>query len=164
MLFGKRSDKNKNRGGGKANKNSDEDSGFFNASDGDTVGIGSGLDEETIESPAPGRPKVMSITIKDRKTLHAAYLPFVEMGGIFVPSSSSYKMGEEVFLLLKLLDSPENISVPGSIVWITPQGAVGNRVAGIGIQFTGPEAGKVRSKIEGILGGALQSRRMTHTM
>ncbi|KAA3633223.1 MAG: pilus assembly protein PilZ [Proteobacteria bacterium] len=122
------------------------------------------MDEVTVQVPAPGRPKVMSITIKDRKTLHAAYMPFLESGGIFVPSSGHYKVSDEIFLLLKLVDSTENISIPGKVVWITPEGAMSHRVAGIGIQFTGPEAAKVRTKIEGILGGALKSRRMTHTM
>ncbi|MFT5112719.1 MAG: type IV pilus assembly protein PilZ [Parasphingorhabdus sp.] len=127
-------------------------------------GISAGYEEETVRNAAPGRAKVMSISIKDRKTLHAAYMPFVSSGGIFVPSSSQYKIGEEVFLLLKLVDSPEQISISGQIVWFTPEGAQSSRQSGIGIQFTGPEANQVRSKIEGILGGALKSRRMTHTM
>ena len=131
---------------------------------GEPAPLGHGLDEVTIQQPSAGRPKVMSVTIKDRKTLHAAYMPFLGSGGIFVPSSGTYTMGDEVFLLLKLVDSPENVSIAGKVVWITPAGAMSNRVAGIGIQFTGSDAGKVKTKIEGILGGALKSRRMTHTM
>ncbi len=143
----------------------DEDSLFADSVIGaDSLAVGSGLDEVTVRAPSAGRPKVMSVTIKDRKTLHAAYMPFLTSGGIFVPSSATYSMGDEIFLLLKLVDSPENVSISGKVVWITPPGAMGNRVAGIGIQFTGSEAGKVKTKIEGILGGALKSRRMTHTM
>ena len=143
----------------------DEDSLFPDSSlYGDSQSLGDGLDEVTVQVPAPGRPKVMSSTIKDRKTLHAAYMPFLHSGGVFVPSRGDYKMGDEVFLLLKLVGSSENLSVPGKVVWITPPGAMSNRVEGIGIQFTGPEAGKTKTKIEGILGGALKSRRMTHTM
>jgi type IV pilus assembly protein PilZ len=164
LLFGKKSDRQKNRP--KSEKDLlDEDSAFPDSMLGDdSQMLPSSLDEVTVQAPAPGRPKVMSITIRDRKTLHAAYMPFLQSGGIFVPSSGSYKMGDEVFLLLKLVDSAENISIPGKVVWLTPEGAMSHRVAGIGVQFTGPEAGKVRSKIEGILGGALKSRRMTHTM
>lgn len=179
MLFGKKSDRYRNRereeksGKDESKREShreraaslDGDSAFLDSTlGGDSLSLDNGLDEVTVQVPAPGRPKVMSITIKDRKTLHAAYMPFLQSGGIFVPSNSQYKIGDEIFLLLKLVDSAENISIPGKIVWITPEGAMSHRVAGIGIQFTGPEAGKVRTKIEGILGGALKSRRMTHTM
>ncbi len=177
MLFGKKTDRYRNKareeqGEKESGRDRKAKTDSLNADSsfpdsvlgGDSLAIGNGLDEVTVQVPAPGRPKVMSITIKDRKTLHAAYMPFLQSGGIFVPSNGSYKMGDEIFLLLKLVDSPENISIPGKIVWITPEGAMSHRVAGIGIQFTGPEAGKVRTKIEGILGGALKSRRMTHTM
>lgn len=166
MLFGKKTERYRNRSGETTESRPQETELSFadSAPGGDSLDFGSGLDEVTVQAPAPGRPKVMSITIKDRKTLHAAYMPFVQSGGIFVPSNSQYKIGDEIFLLLKLVDSAENLSVPGKVVWMTPDGAMSHRVAGIGIQFTGPEAGKVRSKIEGILGGALKSRRMTHTM
>lgn len=164
MLFGKKGERYGKRSANEKDR-LDEDSGFADSLlGGDSSTIGTALDEVTVQAPAPGRPKVMSITIKDRKTLHAAYMPFLQSGGIFVPSSGQYKMGDEVFLLLKLVDSTENISISGKVVWITPEGAMSHRVAGIGIQFTGPESGKVRTKIEGILGGALKSRRMTHTM
>lgn len=164
MLFGKKTDRYGKRS--KADKEQiDEDSSFGDSVlGGDSSTVASAIDEVTVQAPAPGRPKVMSITIRDRKTLHAAYMPFVQSGGIFVPTSGRYVVGDEIFLLLKLVDSTENISIPGKVVWITPEGAMSHRVAGIGIQFTGPEAGKVRTKIEGILGGALKSRRMTHTM
>jgi type IV pilus assembly protein PilZ len=164
LLFGKKTDRYGKRS--KTDRDSlDEDSLFPDSSlEGDSQTLGDGLDEVTVQVPAPGRPKVMSVTIKDRKTLHAAYMPFLNSGGVFVPSKGKYKMGDEVFLLLNLVGSNENLSVPGKVVWITPAGAMSSRVEGIGIQFTGPEAGKVKTRIEGILGGTLNSRRMTHTM
>ncbi|GJL80990.1 MAG: hypothetical protein DHS20C01_06240 [marine bacterium B5-7] len=164
MLFGKKSDRPRNPPASSSDSIDYPEASTDASVEYDSVLHGGGIEELTVRVPAPGRPKVMSISIKDRKTLHAAYMPFLKTGGIFVPSSSQYKMGDEIFLLLRLLDSPENISVSGKIVWITPEGAMGNRAEGIGIQFTGPEAGKIRSKIEGILGGALKSRRMTHTL
>jgi type IV pilus assembly protein PilZ len=53
--------------------------------------------------------------------------------------------------------------VAGKVVWITPKGAQGNKVAGIGVQFTG-DTTIARDKIETYLAGALKSDRMTHTM
>jgi len=110
------------------------------------------------------RPGVLSLTIKDKNALYAAYMPFVKGGGIFVPSGRAYKLGEEVFMLLTLMDSKEKIPVAGHVIWVTPQGAQGSRTAGIGIQFSEKDSGVARNKIEGILAGTLNSDRLTHTM
>ena len=110
------------------------------------------------------RPGVLSLTIKDKNALYAAYMPYVKGGGIFVPSSRPYKLGEEVFMLLQLMDNKEKIPVAGHVVWVTPRGAQGSRTAGIGIQFNEKDSGLARNKIEAILGGALNSDRSTHTM
>ncbi len=112
----------------------------------------------------PGRPGVLSLTIKDKSALYAAYMPYVKGGGIFIPSNRPYKLGEEVFMLLTLMDSKEKIPVAGHVVWITPAGAQGGRTAGIGIQFSEKDSGLARSKIETILVGQLNSDRSTHTM
>ena len=119
----------------------------------------------TVRATVPSaRPKVMSITIKDKKTLHAAYMPFVHSGGFFVPGNANHNVGDEVYLILTLIEETTKVSIPGVVIWITPEGAMGNRAPGIGVQFAGPDANQVRSKIEGLLGGALKSNRMTHTM
>jgi len=110
------------------------------------------------------RPTVLSLTIKDKSALYAAYMPFLKNGGLFIPTNKSYKMGEEVFMLLTLLDEKEKIPVAGSVVWITPIGAQGNRAAGVGIHFNEKDAGLARGKIEALLGGALKSERPTHTL
>ena len=115
-------------------------------------------------APSVARPGVLSLTIKDKNALYAAYMPFVKGGGIFVPSARPYKLGEEVFMLLTLMDSKEKIPVAGHVIWITPPGAQGSRTSGIGIQFSEKDSGIARNKIEGILVGALNSDRLTHTM
>lgn len=115
--------------------------------------------------PVPlARPGVLSLTIKDKNALYAAYMPYVKGGGLFVPSNRRYKLGDEVFMLLTLLDSKEKIPVAGHVVWITPADAQGGRTAGIGIQFSEKDAGVARNKIETILAGSLASDRPTHTM
>ena len=53
----------------------------------------------------------------------------------------------------------------GRVVWVTPAGAQGNRVAGIGVQFPDSSEGEtVRNKVETLLAGALGSERATHTL
>ena len=118
----------------------------------------------SIRAVPPSRPGVLSLTIKDKNALYAAYMPFVKGGGIFIPSTRPYKLGEEVFMLLSLMESKEKIPVAGHVVWITPKGAQGSRTAGIGVQFSEKDSGLARNKIEAVLGGALNSERPTHTM
>jgi type IV pilus assembly protein PilZ len=48
-------------------------------------------------------------------------------------------------------------------VWITPEGAQGNRQAGIGIEFSDEDA-TITAKIENHLAGSLTSERVTQTL
>ena len=110
------------------------------------------------------RPGVISLAIKEKAALYAAYMPYIKGGGLFVPTTKAYRIGDEVFLLLTLLDEPEKHKVVGQVVWITLAGQA-NRPQGIGIQFSEKDGGiAVRNKIEGIIGGALKSSRPTHTL
>lgn len=109
------------------------------------------------------RSGILSLTIKDKAVLYAAYMPFIQGGGLFIPTNKQYQLGEEVFMLLKLMEEPEKIPVAGKVIWVTPKGAQGNKVAGIGVQFTGEDS-MAKDKVETYLAGALQSDRLTHTM
>ena len=110
------------------------------------------------------RQGILSLTIRDKSSLYAAYMPFVKNGGLFIPTGRTYRLGDEVFMLLTLTDSKEKLPVAGRVVWITPSGAQGGRSAGIGVQFSELDNGATRNKIENQLAGALKSERQTHTM
>ena len=111
------------------------------------------------------RPGVLSLNIRERAALYAAYMPFLKGGGIFIPTSRQYQLGEEVFMLLSLMDDPNRIAVQGKVVWITPEGVQGNRTQGIGVQFTQDDTGAAaRATIEKVLGESLATNRPTHTM
>ena len=114
---------------------------------------------------AVARPGVLSLNIREKAALYAAYMPFLKGGGIFIPTSRPYSLGEEVFMLLSLMDDPNRIAVQGKVVWITPDGGQGNRTQGIGVQFTLDDTGSAaRAAIEKILGETLASSRPTHTL
>ena len=113
---------------------------------------------------AEGSRGILSLAIKDKGSLYAAYIPFVQNGGLFIPTTKPYKLGDEVFMLLSLMDETERLPVAGNVVWITPPNAQGNRTAGIGVQFSNQDNGQTLNKIETLLAGALQADRPTHTM
>ncbi|NOT12138.1 MAG: pilus assembly protein PilZ [Methylococcaceae bacterium] len=110
------------------------------------------------------RQGILSLSIKDKNALYAAYMPFVVNGGLFVPTNRDYEMGQEVFLLLNLMEETERLPIAGKIIWKTPTGSDGYRSAGIGVQFSNQDGGMARNKIETYLAGALSSDRSTHTM
>jgi len=122
------------------------------------------------EAPKPmptsaARPGVLSLSIKEKSALYAAYMPYLKYGGIFIPTNKIYRIGDEVFMLLTLMTDPSKLPVAGRVVWITPAGAQGGKTQGIGVEFAANESGNAaRNKIEGLLGGSLKSTRPTHTM
>ena len=106
---------------------------------------------------------VLTLTIQDKSVLYGAYMSLLRNGGLFVPTIRTYSLGEEVFLLLTLMDEPEKLPVAGRVVWITPKGAQGNRQAGVGIEFSDEDVA-ISAKIENYLAGSLTSERVTHTL
>ena len=110
------------------------------------------------------RQRILSFVIKDKSALYAAFMPFLKNGGLFIPTTDRYELGDEIFLLLRLMDEPERVPVAGRVVWITPPGAEGNRAVGVGVQFGDQDEGEARRKIEAYLDDGLTSDRPTHTL
>ena len=114
---------------------------------------------------AGARQGILSLAIKDKAQLYSAYMPYVRGGAIFIPTTKRYALGDEVFILLSLMEEKDRLPVAGKVVWITPAGAQGNRSAGIGVQFADTaEAEQVKGKIETFLAGTLEADKPTHTM
>ncbi|MDX1569236.1 MAG: PilZ domain-containing protein [Xanthomonadales bacterium] len=111
------------------------------------------------------RQGILSLSIKDKQALYQSYMPYVKHGGLFVPTNKQYKLGDEVFILLTLMEDNERIPIAGQVVWITPVGSQGNRMTGIGVQFgDGADGETAKTKIETYLAGLLSSEKGTHTM
>ncbi len=98
------------------------------------------------------RSGFLTLTIKDKNILYAAYMSFLN------------NLGEDVSLLLSLMDETEKLPVQATVVWVTPKGAQGNRAPGVGVQFKGEEGKQVRNKIETYLTGMIKSDKSTYTL
>src|SRR3546814_19327059 len=110
------------------------------------------------------RQGILSLAVKDKAQLYAAYMPYLKYGGIFVPTPRRYFLGDEVFVLLTLPESSERLPVAGKVVWVTPTGAQGNRTAGVGVPFADtPEGDTVKGRIETLPAGALGADKQTKT-
>lgn len=117
-------------------------------------------------APSPiGRPSVLSLSIKEKSALYSAYMPLLKNAGIFVPTNKSYTLGDEIYLILSLMDDPNKYPIAGKVAWITPADAQNNKTQGIGVHFPDDESGKrVKLSIEALLGSAMNSTRATHTL
>lgn len=109
------------------------------------------------------RQGIVSLTLKDSAELHRHYMPFAEGGGLFVPTSKRYRLGDEVFLLVTL--EGEKMPVPGRVCWVTPPGVQGSRRAGIGIAFSkNSDGAAARTKCETLLAAFGKADQPTLTM
>ena len=99
--------------------------------------------------PAVARPSVLSLNINSKSALYAAYMSFLTNGGIFVPTPRPYKIGDEVFMLLQLMDDPTRHPVAGTVAWITPHGAQGGKTHLLKARVGG--AGEVVTLSENVL-------------
>jgi len=119
--------------------------------------------------PAPasnaGRPSVIQLVFREKGALYAAYMPIFSDGGIFVPTTRDYKLGEDIYLLLSLPDDPQRYPVAGKVGWITPANASGGRTQGVGVRFPSDDKSRaLRQRIEETLGTALSSAKPTQTI
>ncbi len=105
------------------------------------------------------------MAIKEKSALYAAYIPLFTEGGVFIPTSREYKLGDDVYVLLSLPEDPQRYPIAGKVAWVTPNKAANNRTQGVGVQFPKDEKSRlIRLKIEDILGAHMASDRATQTI
>jgi type IV pilus assembly protein PilZ len=119
----------------------------------------------SVPAPAATRPSVIQLVFRERGALYAAYMPMFSEGGIFVPTTRDYKLGEDIYLLLSLPDDPQRYPVAGKVGWITPANASGGRTQGVGVRFPTDEKSRaLRNRIEEALGTSISSVKPTQTI
>jgi type IV pilus assembly protein PilZ len=119
---------------------------------------------EVKEQISDDKRNIFVVNINDKRALYKVFMPFVSEGGLFIRTEKKLKLHDEVYLLVTLLDEPDKYSISGKVIWVTPSIAQGGRQAGIGIQFSGEDAEKVKDKIEGFLAGSNFTNEHTDTM
>ena len=111
------------------------------------------------------RPSVIQLVCREKGALYAAYIPMLTDGGLFVPTTREYRLGEDIYLLLSLPEDAQRYPVAGKVAWITPANASGGRTQGVGVRFPNDEKTRMlKLKIEEILGTSLQSAKPTQTI
>ena len=107
----------------------------------------------------------MQVMLRDKAALLASFMPWLVRGGLFVQTTRTFALGDDIYLLVGLPDDPTRHPVAGKVVWITPARAGGGRPQGVGVAF--PDDAKsqaLRLHIEALLGTALEGSAATHTL
>ena len=116
-------------------------------------------------TPSHSRPSVIQLVFREKGALYAAYMPVFTDGGLFVPTTREYKLGEDIYLLLSLPDDPQRYPVAGKVGWVTPANASGGRTQGVGVRFPNDEKTRgLKIKIEEVLGTSISSAKPTQTI
>ena len=115
--------------------------------------------------PSSTRPSVIQLVFREKGALYAAYMTVFSDGGLFVPTTRDYKLGEDIYLLLSLPEDPQRYPVAGKVGWLTPANASGGRTQGVGVRFPNDEKTRgLRLKIEEVLGTSISSSKPTQTI
>lgn len=119
----------------------------------------------TPAAATAARPSVIQLVFREKGALYAAYMPVFVEGGLFVPTTREYKLGEDIYLLLSLPEDPQRYPVAGKVAWITPANASGGRTQGVGVRFPADDKSRaLKQKIEDALGTQLSSNKPTQTI
>ncbi len=129
-----------------------------------TTSLGAAAAAPAAASAGP-RPSVIQLVFREKGALYAAYMPQFLDGGLFVPTTREYRLGEDVYLLLALPEDNQRYPVAGKIAWLTPANAPGGRTQGVGVRFPADEKSRlIKLRIEEILGTQISSAKPTQTM
>ncbi len=96
----------------------------------------------------------LEYAVKNQSELNLSYMPFINNGGLFIPTTESYALKEKVTVNLILLGQTEKIE--GKVVWIIPKNSLYHVYQGIGVQFLGENAESVREYIEANLDSTME--------
>jgi len=107
-------------------------------------------------------PHVVNLSIPDKATLYASYMPWLNRGGLFFATKGKHRLRDEVLLSLDLMGQ-EKLTIAGQVVWVTSRRSSGKPAAGIGVQFAEEDGGQVQNKIEALIAG-MDTLTRTHTM
>lgn len=119
----------------------------------------------SVAAGSSTRPSVIQLVFREKGALYAAYIPAFTDGGLFVPTTRDYALGDDIYLLLSLPEDPQRYPVAGKIAWITPANASGGRTQGVGVRFPADDKTRLlRVKIEQLLGTNISSSKPTQTI
>lgn len=116
------------------------------------------ISQHDLKLKMTGQTQALQLVINNKAELHAHYMAFVDGGGLFVPTKQTFSMGMPIHVYVFLKEYNKKIPVQGKVCWINPESMEANihqsgaRKAGVGVQFQGEQAPKIKALFEKVLG------------
>ena len=112
-------------------------------------------------------PKMLNLRLEGKPVIYASYMSFIEYGGVLLPTNDTFKMGEDIMLVLELVGpaNTEKFLIPTRVCWINSNPSAAGRPKGIGLAFgTDEQSVKAKNAFEALLSGVLNNERPTYTL
>lgn len=101
-------------------------------------------------------PKTLSYALQSQLELNLSYIPFIKNGGLFIPTTETFLLGDDVIVDLQLHGDIHIQKIEGRVVWITPKNALYEIYSGIGIQFCGENAKTIGEQLKANLDNTME--------
>lgn len=112
----------------------------------------------------PSRGGITTIHYDTIDKLYASYLPFIDNGALFIPSSQQQSLGSQAFVAITLPGSTERMPLTGKVVWVNHRSQA-QRPAGFALQLGKDEAGlRIKNEVDRLLAGHINSDKPTFTL
>lgn len=82
---------------------------------------------------------IFSLHICDTEILQRINMPNIKNGGLFVPAELEVAIGDQVFLIISLIETTNKVALRATVIWITPKQTQENKTPGFGVRFNSPK-------------------------
>jgi type IV pilus assembly protein PilZ len=107
---------------------------------------------------------LVPLRFKSTNQLYKSFMPWLKNGGLFVPTSKRFEMGQKVLMMVVLPGMIDKFPTAGAVAWVCPKDATGHNKPGVGVEFLDEEGVALRLRIEGMLTEQLKSLEPTYTL
>lgn len=107
---------------------------------------------------------IIPLRYKTLGQLYKSYMPWFRNGGLFIPTTKRFQMGQEVLMMVILPETRDKLPAAGVVSWVSPQNSTGHKKQGVGVEFTDDEGMALRYRIDGMLRELLEKGEPTYTL
>ena len=116
------------------------------------------------ETSRGNKPPIIPMRFRSVNQLYKSYMPWFRNGGLFIPTTKRFQIGQEILLMVVLPESREKLPATGIVSWVTPGNSTGHKKPGVGVEFSDDDGMALRFRLEGLLGEHLKSGAPTYTL
>lgn len=109
---------------------------------------------------------LQNVNILDKRELYRSYMPFIKTGGLYIPFNNDItphkiSLGQNIFIILTLMDSSKKHPIPGKVIWIQKFGLY----KGFGFAFGDTTPSKLlKEHIENLILDFAMKKEATYTL